>query len=147
MEFDDHIALTVLSMNKDDAGRFELMISNDSGFGTCAWNLNVTGLPGPPTGPLDITEISPSQAVLHWLPPREDGGSKVSHYVIEKRDTARDEWLTVASMVKEHVYCVQGLYDGHEYEFRVSAANINGPGPPLNGDGPIVARLPFGKTA
>src|SRR5262245_45180655 len=38
---------------------------------------------------------------------------------------------------------VQGLFDGHEYEFRVSAVNENGQGPPLTGDGPVVARLPF----
>ena len=38
---------------------------------------------------------------------------------------------------------VQGLFEHHEYEFRVSAVNENGQGPPLPGDGPIVARMPF----
>lgn len=38
---------------------------------------------------------------------------------------------------------VSDLFEGHEYEFRVSAVNENGQGPPLVGDQSIVARLPF----
>ncbi|VDK85028.1 unnamed protein product, partial [Cylicostephanus goldi] len=38
---------------------------------------------------------------------------------------------------------VQGLFDNHEYEFRVSAVNENGQGTPLVGENPVTTRLPF----
>lgn len=41
---------------------------------------------------------------------------------------------------------VQGLFEDHTYEFRVSAVNENGIGPSLIGEEPIVAQLPFGKV-
>lgn len=40
---------------------------------------------------------------------------------------------------------MQGLFEKHEYEFRVSAVNGNGQGPPLTGETPIIARMPFGN--
>ncbi len=63
--------------------------------------------------------------------------------MVEKRDTVREEWMVVASGLREQSALVTGLYEQHEYEFRVSAVNINGQGPPLVSDHPTVARLPF----
>ena len=39
--------------------------------------------------------IGKSRCNLQWKPPKDDGGSKVTHYVIEKRDCAKgdDYWL------------------------------------------------------
>lgn len=67
----------------------------------------------------------------------------MTHYTVEKRDLSRDEWTVVASIVKDTNYTINGLYESHEYEFRVSAVNDNGQGPPLNGDGPVVAKMAF----
>ncbi len=100
VEFDDHVLITILGMSAADAGRYELTVSNDSGQATCHFNLGITGLPGPPIGPLVISEVDKDQAALAWKPPQEDGGSKILHYVVEKRDTSRDEWTQVASYVK-----------------------------------------------
>lgn len=102
VEFDDHVLITVMSISQLYTGRYELTVSNESGQATCGWYMNVTGLPGPPTGPLGISHVNQHQAVLNWKPPREDGGAKVTHYVVEKRDTSKDaqDWTVVASYVK-----------------------------------------------
>ena len=38
-----------------------------------------------------------------------------------------------------------GLYENKEYEFRVCAVNANGEGEYLDGENPIIAKLPFGE--
>ena len=40
---------------------------------------------------------------------------------------------------------VQGLYENNQYLFRVSALNSIGQSKPLEAEGPIIAKMPFGK--
>lgn len=74
---------------------------------------------------------------------QSDGGARICNYVVEKRDLTKDEWTEIATLIKDTNYLVSDLFEGHEYEFRVSAVNENGQGPPLVGDQSIIARLPF----
>lgn len=147
VDFDNHVIITIPSIHSSEAGRYELSISNDSGEANTGFWLNVTGLPSAPQGPLQISDVNQTQATLSWKPPVNDGGARITSYVVEKRDMMKDEWTEVATMVKDITYTVSGLFEGHEYEFRVSAMNENGQGPPLIGDNPVVARLPFDPPA
>ena len=135
--------ITIPELHSREAGRFEYTVKNESGEASTGFWINVTGLPTAPEGPLIISDISPHQATVSWNPPRDDGGSRITNYILEKRDTQRDEWTVVASAVRDISFIASGLFENHEYEFRVSACNANGQGPPLNCDHPIVARLPF----
>ena len=101
--------------------------------------------PLPPTGPLDISNISKDHATLSWKPPKDDGGSKIAGYVVEKRDTPRgpDAWIPVIQNCKDTTFTVPSLLEGHEYEFRVMAINENGTSDPLRSSKPIVAQLNF----
>jgi len=40
---------------------------------------------------------------------------------------------------------VQGLYENHQYVFRVSAVNDIGQSEPLTAENPIVAKMPYGN--
>uniref|UniRef100_A0A915Q578 non-specific serine/threonine protein kinase n=1 Tax=Setaria digitata TaxID=48799 RepID=A0A915Q578_9BILA len=143
VDFDNHVIITIPSIHSSEAGRYELTISNESGEANTAFWLNVSGLPSAPQGPLQFADLNVSQVVLSWKPPVSDGGARISNYVVEKRDLAKDNWTEVATFVKDSNYLVGDLFEGHEYEFRVSAVNENGQGPPLVGDQSITARLPF----
>lgn len=100
VEFDNHVLITIRSVHAPDTGRYEFTVSNDSGQATCAFTVNVTGLPGPPTGPLIMSDLNQHQVTLHWKVPKEDGGSRITNYVVEKSDRAKGEWLVVGSYVK-----------------------------------------------
>ncbi|TMS38626.1 hypothetical protein L596_005310 [Steinernema carpocapsae] len=143
VDFDDHVLITIPSLTSKEAGRFEYTVRNESGEANCGFWINVTGLPSAPTGPLQITGVNQTEATLSWRPPTDDGGSRITNYVIEKRDVIKDEWTVVASAVRDLSFTVPGLFDGHEYEFRVSACNENGQGAPLTSDHSIIAKLPF----
>jgi hypothetical protein len=104
-----------------------------------------TGLPGPPIGPLDVSDITKHTCTLNWKAPQYDGGLRITHYVVERRDISLTHWIIVSSFCKETIFTVQGLAEGQEYLFRVMAVNENGMGPPLEGTNPIKAKAPFGK--
>uniref|UniRef100_A0AC34RIM6 Twitchin n=1 Tax=Panagrolaimus sp. JU765 TaxID=591449 RepID=A0AC34RIM6_9BILA len=143
VDFENHVLITISELHSHESGRFEYTVANESGEASTGFWINVSGLPRAPEGPLVISNISPVQATISWRPPVDDGGSRITNYILEKKDVARDEWTVVASAVRELSFTVCGLFENHEYEFRVSACNANGQGPPLVSEEPIVARLPF----
>ncbi len=114
-----------------------------SGSAEGSFNLHVSGVPGPPTAPLEASQITGHTCHLTWNPPQTDGGSRVTHYVVERRDLRHDQWITVSSFCKSTSFTVQGLSEGQTYDFRVRAANANGVGPPLAGANPVKAKAPF----
>lgn len=81
---------------------------------------------------------------LVWNPPKDDGGSKITNYVVEKREDNRKSWVHVSNDPKECAYVVTRLTENHEYEFRVMAQNKFGVGPPLVSE-PEKARNLFSK--
>lgn len=141
--FDDYIIIFMKSVQKDDEGSYGVTIENQSGSVTGHFNVHVTGLPGPPTGPLDITNIDKHMATLSWHPPKYDGGLKITHYVVERKDVTHTHWITICSFCRDTTFTAQGLTEGQEYLFRVMAANDNGIGPALDGTNPIKAKAPF----
>ena len=56
--------------------------------------------PGKPTGPLGVSNITKSTCHLKWKAPKDDGGSKITHYQVEKREVGKPFWSTVASFCK-----------------------------------------------
>lgn len=105
------------------------------------------GLPGPPLGPLEVSDINKHTCTLHWRPPAYDGGQRVTHYQVERKEAGTSHWIIVSSYCKDTTFQCQGLIEGNEYLFRVSAVNENGAGPPLEGTNPIKAKAPFGKCS
>lgn len=105
------------------------------------------GIPGPPIGPLDVSHITRHTCALSWNPPKYDGGLRITHYIVERRDISSSHWICISSSCKDTSFCVQGLNEGNEYLFRVMAVNENGMGPPLEGVNPIKAKSPYGKNS
>lgn len=141
--FDDYVAISIKEITVSDAGIYQVELKNDSGIAVGTFNVNITGLPGPPIGPLGISNITKHTCNLAWKPPAYDGGLKVTHYVVERKDVTSQHWITVHSNVKDTTCTVQGLAENQEYLFRVSAVNENGRGPALEGANPIRAKAPF----
>ncbi|XP_058812495.1 twitchin isoform X5 [Topomyia yanbarensis] len=141
--FDDYAVIYIRDVDDSDKGVYLVNFKNDSGSVSCNVNVHVTGLPGPPTGPLLISHVTKNMCTVSWKPPSHDGGRKVTHYVVERRDIKSQHWLIVSNYVKESQLIIKGLIEFSEYLFRVSAVNENGMGPALEGVDPIKARGPY----
>ncbi|GLH11531.1 Titin, partial [Gryllus bimaculatus] len=141
--FDEYLIIFIKEINKSDAGTYTLNCKNDSGSVSGSFTVYITGLPGAPIGPLEVSDITKHTCTLNWKPPSYDGGLRITHYVVERRDISSSHWIIVSSFCKETTFTVQGLTEGQEYLFRVMAVNENGMGPPLEGTNPIKAKAPF----
>uniref|UniRef100_A0A8C7I2U2 Titin n=1 Tax=Oncorhynchus kisutch TaxID=8019 RepID=A0A8C7I2U2_ONCKI len=133
-------------VNKDSlrrcGGTFTLTASNPGGFAKHTFNVKILDRPGPPDGPLAVTDVTAEKCILSWLPPSHDGGAKILHYIIEKRETSRLAWTNVATDLQVNRFKVTKLLKGNEYIFRVMAVNMYGTGEPLESD-PMVSTNPY----
>uniref|UniRef100_A0A8C5WLN5 Titin n=1 Tax=Leptobrachium leishanense TaxID=445787 RepID=A0A8C5WLN5_9ANUR len=134
--------LTLKECTRKDTGEYLLTVSNIAGSKTVALHLTVLDVPGPPTGPLNILEITPDHMVIAWRPPKDDGGSPVINYVVEKCEGKKLTWSIVSTGSTQTKAKVPRLQKGFEYTFRVRAENKMGIGNPLESQ-PTVAKHMF----
>lgn len=88
----------------------------------------ISAIPGTPDKP-EITQVDISFISLSWTPPPYDGGSPITGYTIEQRDTTSTSWTRASKdAVKETTFTVTDLKAGEKYEFQVAAINKVGQG-------------------
>uniref|UniRef100_A0A3Q0QVS9 Fibronectin type-III domain-containing protein n=1 Tax=Amphilophus citrinellus TaxID=61819 RepID=A0A3Q0QVS9_AMPCI len=116
-----------------------------SGPSDTAFAVDPINKPGPPAS-VKITKVFADRIKLRWEPPLADGGSEITNYIIEKRETSRANWALVTSNIHGHITdcSVEKLIEGHEYQFRVSAENQYGVGDPTMTDA-VTVKNPYGK--
>uniref|UniRef100_A0A6I8S6Q4 Titin n=1 Tax=Xenopus tropicalis TaxID=8364 RepID=A0A6I8S6Q4_XENTR len=135
-------SLSVKEAIRTDSGHYNLLLKNVAGEKSVSVNIKVLDRPGPPEGPIAITGVSAEKCTLTWKPPQQDGGSDISHYIVERRETSRLVWTVVDSNVQTLSCKVTKLLEGNEYIFRVMAVNKYGVGEPLESE-PVLARNPY----
>ncbi|XP_058635174.1 immunoglobulin-like and fibronectin type III domain-containing protein 1 [Onychostoma macrolepis] len=109
--------------------------------GIMAGTLIYPGQPAPPK----VVSTFKNCINLTWTPPEKDGGTKILGYQLEKRKKDTNHWVTL-NLAKEPIsalkYAVKDVSEGSEYEFRVSAINMSGPGEPSAPSAMVCAKNP-----
>ena len=102
---------------------------------------DVPTAPGKPT----ISEIQRSSVFLSWQPPKSDGNSPITGYIIEKRETTSTRWFRAnREDVSGTNHTVINLIEDSEYEFRVLAENKAGFSPASEASQRVVVKDPRG---
>lgn len=136
--------LLIRDCQRGDAENYTILLRNTAGVKEAKMQIKVVGKPGIPTGPFKFDEITADGITLDWGPPKDDGGTEISNYIVEKRQSTANKWATVASAIQKNTMRVTRLHDGTEYIFRVFAENKYGVGECLKSD-PVVAQHPFSE--
>ena len=92
---------------------------------------NVLVPAGPPSKP-SVEAIDEKSVTLAWKAPTDDGGDKISAYVIEKKPEGSDDWLEVMTSPasRETHATVTQVRKDERCQFRVRAVNKAGSGEP-----------------
>ncbi|ESO84504.1 hypothetical protein LOTGIDRAFT_176120, partial [Lottia gigantea] len=143
---------TVTDLIENDDYEFRIMAENAAGAGKATQAIGPIkakdpfAAPSAPIGPLEVTDIQRDNATIAWKAPEDDGGSPITGYIIEKRDTKRNNWSKVGKAPAGSTeYNVPGLIEGTSYYFRVIAENKAGQSDPLETEKPVTAKSPFDK--
>ena len=90
--------------------------------------------------------MSKSNIDLAWEPPETDGGLPIKGYHIERKQSKTSRWIKLnKDLIPEQFFAVTDVMENEEYEFRITAVNDEGHGPPSAVLGPVKAKDPFGK--
>uniref|UniRef100_A0A8U7MI33 Uncharacterized protein n=1 Tax=Corvus moneduloides TaxID=1196302 RepID=A0A8U7MI33_CORMO len=124
-------SLVLDNVNRFDSGKYTLTLENSSGTKSAFVSVRVLdtpSVPGPPGTPF-VTAASKDHMIVQWHEPVNDGGSKVLGYHLERKDKNSILWTKQnKSLIVDTKYKTDGLEEGLEYEFRVSAENVVGIG-------------------
>lgn len=104
--------------SRSHSGHYIIIISNKHGQNNARFNLTVIDKPDSPVN-LILTNVTSSSATLTWEEPKEDGGSPITHFLVEKRDVKRKMWQTVADKLEETemTVCSKPIVIDVSYEF------------------------------
>lgn len=90
--------------------------------------------------------MTKSSVSLSWSRPKDDGGSRVTGYYIERKETSTDKWVRHnKTQITTTMYTVTGLVPDAEYQFRIIAQNEVGLSETSPASEPVVCKDPFGK--
>ncbi|XP_049757628.1 myosin-binding protein C, fast-type [Elephas maximus indicus] len=117
--------LFVRQVARSDSGEYELSVKIENMTDTATISIRVVEKAGPAENVM-VKEVWGTNALVQWQPPRDDGNSEVTGYLIQKADKKTMEWFTVYEHNRHTSCTVSDLIVGNEYYFRVYSENICG---------------------
>ncbi|RUS90387.1 hypothetical protein EGW08_001882, partial [Elysia chlorotica] len=140
--------LTVKNVSKEDDGLYTLQAQNEVGEASAKFDVEILDKPSAPEGPIAVSSLTKDSATLTWKPPKDDGGSDVIAYVVERRDAKRNVWTKVMTLDAVTLdYKATGLVVGNSYYFRITAENEVGQSEPLETSAAVTPKSPFDKPS
>lgn len=137
--------LVIRDAVRGDSGEYTIMATNSSGKDQVTVHVTVTDKPSKPEGPIKVSDVHGTGCKLRWKRPKDDGGTPIEYYQVEKLDPNTGLWVPAGrSTGPEPSVELKNLTPGNEYQFRVRAVNAEGESDPLNAEEAVLAKDPFG---
>ncbi|XP_035244798.1 immunoglobulin-like and fibronectin type III domain-containing protein 1 isoform X1 [Anguilla anguilla] len=119
--------LVLRKLNRKDSGEIKVKIKNEFGTTEATTELNVLDKPTPPQGPLEVIEGSSSCIEIKWRPPKDNGGSKVTNYHLERQQVGRNTWKKIGNVPGEPPsFRDTDVEHGKKYYYRIRAITAEG---------------------
>uniref|UniRef100_A0A8C6L9U7 Fibronectin type-III domain-containing protein n=1 Tax=Nothobranchius furzeri TaxID=105023 RepID=A0A8C6L9U7_NOTFU len=127
---------------KGHSYEFRVSAENAAGVGKPSSPTQVLDSPSAPVN-LQVKDVKRNSVSLSWEPPLIDGGTKISHYIVEKREQKRMAFTSVCTNCVRNSFIISDLQEGGRYSFRVLAVNELGVGLPATTDQVKVSEAPL----
>ena len=83
---------------------------------------------------------------MEWKAPADDGGSKITGYILEKKKKGADKWVKVIETKEyETLHKVTDMEENVGFYFQVIAINKAGKSEPCEADGLVTPKKPAGQ--
>uniref|UniRef100_H2YFD6 Titin n=1 Tax=Ciona savignyi TaxID=51511 RepID=H2YFD6_CIOSA len=142
---------TVKGLTEGKEYFFRVFAENAFGLGDalkCIESVTAKNPLFPPQPPqlVEINEVRKDKVFLAWTRSRDDGGSRVTGYFVERKEAGSERWVRVNKILTKNLsFMIQGLVEDAEYQFRVVALNDVGEGEPTESTEIIQCKDPFDK--
>ncbi len=101
-------------------------------------------IPLPPTGPITAITCNKHSISIQWGPPKDDGGSPLTRYIIYYREINTQNWIRAGiADLRTLSLQIENLVENSEYHFRIFAENIIGVSEYLQTQEPFKAQSPY----
>ncbi|XP_019911308.3 immunoglobulin-like and fibronectin type III domain-containing protein 1 isoform X3 [Esox lucius] len=118
--------LLLNKLHRKDSGEIKIKLKNEFGTTEAFATLVVTDKPTPPMGPLEIIEASPNVIEIKWRPPKDDGGCKITNFILERQQIGRNTWKKLGQIGPEAHYKDTDVDHGRRYCYRIRAESEMG---------------------
>ncbi|XP_064814447.1 immunoglobulin-like and fibronectin type III domain-containing protein 1 [Oncorhynchus masou masou] len=123
----NHSRLLFRECLRSDAGEIKIQLKNPFGTIECTSRLIVLDKPGPPEGPVEILETTSTVIELQWGAPKDDGGSPVTNYIIERQQLGQTIWKKMGDVAADKTtYRDRNVVHGKLYIYKIYAVNPEG---------------------
>ncbi|XP_024239445.1 immunoglobulin-like and fibronectin type III domain-containing protein 1 isoform X11 [Oncorhynchus tshawytscha] len=123
----NHSRLLFRECLRSDAGEIKIQLKNPFGTIEGTSRLIVLDKPGPPEGPVEILETTSTVIELQWGAPKDDGGSPVTNYIIERQQLGQTVWKKMGDVAADKTtYRDRNVVHGKLYIYKIYAVNPEG---------------------
>lgn len=130
---------------RKNTGTYKIKAENSSGTDEATVEINIIDKPDAPQGPLEVADVHKNGCKLKWKKPKDDGGTPITSYSVDKLDPDTGLWTHCGSQFnpEKNEFDVKNLEPGKKYHFRVKANNEEGESEPLVTENLTLAKDPF----
>ncbi|CAK6972948.1 LOW QUALITY PROTEIN: immunoglobulin-like and fibronectin type III domain-containing protein 1 [Scomber scombrus] len=123
----NHSRLLLRDCLRSDMGEVKIQLKSPFGAVEATSRLIVLDRPGPPEGPVETTETTSSVIEIKWSPPKDDGGSPVTNYIIERLQKGHSMWTKLGDVSADKTsFRDRNVTHGKKYHYRIFAENPEG---------------------
>ncbi|XP_023689392.2 immunoglobulin-like and fibronectin type III domain-containing protein 1 isoform X1 [Paramormyrops kingsleyae] len=119
--------LLLRKCQRKDSGEIKVKIRNEFGTTEAISKLKVLDKPTPPQGPVDVIESTSNCIHFKWRPPKDDGGSPLTTYILERQQVGRNTWKKLGEIPGgDATYRDTDVDHGRKYCYRIWAKSAEG---------------------
>uniref|UniRef100_A0A3B1K8U6 Immunoglobulin like and fibronectin type III domain containing 1, tandem duplicate 4 n=1 Tax=Astyanax mexicanus TaxID=7994 RepID=A0A3B1K8U6_ASTMX len=127
----NHSRLVMKDCLRSDSGEIKIQLRNKFGTVTAVSTLIVLK-PSPPKGPVELIDSTDNIIEFKWNPPKDEGGSKVTNYIIERQQVGQSTWKKMSDVSSDRTtFRDKNVSHGKRYIYRIYAENPEGISEPL----------------